>query len=184
MSYSLNQPAYLRKPGNGGNHYRNGGNNKSYVQRSPYEKWPSNGQSSHTPPSEVGSDDGPILFPCIQCKGRLPIKLVDGQPVKRYEDDTCAHCWVANDIIKKPEKYGFSANLKRLLEYLDYNEVQIIMEYTCHTLYADIMTDLYHRCNFDDPVADRDNLVRFLDPIKAYNLPLAVRLHKLVNNKN
>lgn len=134
--------------------------------------------------SEHGSDDGPILFPCAKCRGRLPTKMVDGQIVKRYDDDTCAHCWAATDILEKPGKYGFTQEICDFILHLDPNDVHLIIEQQESTLYADLLTGLHHFEGFKNPMQNVDSLIAFLDPIKAYNLPLLIRLHKRVTENN
>jgi len=181
--------------GNGRNGGRNGGNYRNSDRggdRGGYRK-----DVRYTGPEPSEMDDQPILFPCLQCKGRLPTKIENGQIVKRYPDDTCAHCWAANDIISHPEKYGFTRQLQLFLSYLEPDDIPLLLEHPEHTLTADLYTylvriprdpnfkttdygEIPEDTFFEDPVKDRDDLVAFLDPIKAYNLPLLVRLHKRV----
>lgn len=140
--------------------------------------------SRHTTKSpsydEEENDDSPVLFPCQVCKGRLPTKNLNGMAVKKYDDNTCAHCWTARDILDNPEKYGFTERVSRFIGVLDDYEVPIVLMYPNHTLYADLVSGLYHWCGFEDPEEDRKNLIKFLNPIKAYNLPLLIRLNKLI----
>lgn len=123
-----------------------------------------------------------VIFPCVQCQGRLPVKNVNGVIVKKWDDDRCSNCWTATDMVSYPEKYGLTPDLQRFITYLDPDrgDSSIIINSPEHTLYADIMTGLYHFCGFDDPTADRDELVRILTKIKADPLSVLIQLYQLL----
>lgn len=158
-------------------------NNSRNNNQSNYNNGPK-GRQDHSGGSDnqMGANNsGATIFPCVVCHARLPTKLVRGQTVKKFPDETCAHCWAADDMLLNPIKYRVTPEMLKFIGALDQDEVELVLNHPEHTLYANLMTDLYHFCGFSDPLGVRDSLLDVLSGVKANPSMLLPRLHERVS---
>ena len=120
-------------------------------------------------------------FKCASCPAKLPTRqLTTGEVVKKWADNTCGDCWVADDIIKNRVKYSkFRPQMVTLLENMRPCDLVLIVDDDVpSTPFGDLIFELYHgddERNWEEIICDfRD----FLGSVKANNLKLAQRLHQ------
>ena len=140
-----------------------------------------------------------VHFPCVECKGPLPVKhLEDGKVIKRWDDNVCGACWAAGDILDHPEKYRFTDEIRYFIEQLELDDLRMLFFHQESTPWADLISDLYvimHNhsrletaplVSMDgaerDPILLFDQLRQLLAPIKCHKFYLAMQLHRKTTN--